>query len=108
MLGKSLLSGRSSSLSNNRVFVYEVTGLKQNEENDSNSYSFRNSSSVFITVPYNRMNEEMQRIGKMGGTIVNIQSSTTFKQQGASNAEDTPPTQTQHQKKRKAPTEDHN
>lgn len=107
MLGKSLLSSRSSSLSNNRVFVYEVTGLKQNEENDSNSYAFRNSSSVFITVPYNRMNEEMQRIGKMGGTIVNIQSSTAFKQ-GASNTEDTPPTETQRQEKRKAPTEDHN
>jgi phycocyanin-associated, rod len=85
MLGQSLLSGRSGSLSNNRVFVYEVTGLKQNEENDSNSYSFRNSSSVFITVPYNRMNEEMQRIGKMGGTIVNIQSLTAFKQQGEAN-----------------------
>jgi len=74
MLGKSVISGASSSASNNRIFVYEVTGLKQNQENDSNDYSFRSSSSVFVSVPYNRMNEEMQRIGKMGGTIVNIQS----------------------------------
>ena len=74
MLGKSVISGRSSSASNNRIFVYEVTGLKQNQANDSNSYSFRNSSSTFVSVPYSRMNEEMQRIGKMGGTIVNIQS----------------------------------
>jgi phycocyanin-associated rod protein len=61
--------------------VYEVTGLKQSEENDSNNYSFRTSSSVFVSVPYNRMNEEMQRIGRMGGTIVNIQSLDSFKKQ---------------------------
>jgi phycocyanin-associated rod protein len=61
--------------------VYEVTGLKQSEENDSNNYSFRTSSSVFVSVPYNRMNEEMQSIGRMGGTIVNIQSLDSFKKQ---------------------------
>lgn len=55
-----------------RVFVYEVTGLRQSTENDKNNYQFRSSSSVFIKVPYNRMNEEMQRILRMGGTIVNI------------------------------------
>ncbi|MEN9869374.1 MAG: phycocyanin associated linker protein [Cyanobacteriota bacterium] len=81
MLGKSVISGRSSSSSNNRIFVYEVTGLKQNQANDSNSYSFRNSSSTFVSVPYSRMNEEMQRIGKMGGTIVSIQSLEALKQQ---------------------------
>jgi phycocyanin-associated rod protein len=72
MLGKSLISGSSSSPSKNRVFVYEVTGLRQNDENDSNSYPFRSSSSVFIKVPYTRMNEEMLRISRMGGKIVNI------------------------------------
>ncbi len=77
MLGSSLIRG-SSSPSKNRVFIYEVTGLKQNENNDSNSYPIRNSSSVFVQVPYNRMNEEMQRISKMGGTIVNIQPLDSF------------------------------
>jgi len=72
MLGKSLISGRSSSSSKNRIFVYEVTGLKQNEENDNNTYPFRNSSSIFIQVPYSRMNQEMLRIGRMGGKIINI------------------------------------
>ena len=80
MLGKSVISGRSSSPAKNRAFVYEVTGLKQNLENDSNSYALRTSSSVFISVPYNRMNEEMQRIGKMGGTIVSIQSLNDFQE----------------------------
>ncbi|MEN9517842.1 MAG: hypothetical protein RLZZ381_430 [Cyanobacteriota bacterium] len=55
MLGKSVISGRSSSASNNRIFVYEVTGLKQSLANDSNSYSFRNSGSTFVSVPYSRM-----------------------------------------------------
>jgi phycocyanin-associated rod protein len=82
MLGTSAISGRSSSSSNNRMFVYEVTGLKQNQANDSNDYAFRSSSSTFVSVPYSRMNEEMQRIGKMGGTIVKIQSQSldAFKQ----------------------------
>ncbi|MEM8676381.1 MAG: phycobilisome linker polypeptide [Cyanobacteria bacterium P01_G01_bin.67] len=80
MLGSSVLGGSTSSPSKNRVFVYEVTGLKQNETNDNNNYQFRSSSSIFVSVPYSRMNEEMQRIGKMGGTIVNIQSLDTFQQ----------------------------
>ena len=72
MLGKSLISGSSGSPSKNRIFVYEVTGLKQNDENDNNSYPFRTSSSVFMQVPYTRMNEEMRRLSRMGGKIVNI------------------------------------
>ncbi|MEM7761728.1 MAG: phycobilisome linker polypeptide [Cyanobacteria bacterium P01_A01_bin.40] len=80
MLGSSVLGGSTSSPSKNRVFVYEVTGLKQSETNDNNNYQFRSSSSIFVSVPYSRMNEEMQRIGKMGGTIVNIQSLDTFQQ----------------------------
>jgi phycocyanin-associated rod protein len=67
-----LVASTYSSTSENRVFVFEVTGLKQSQENDRNNYSLRNSSSVFIQVPYNRMNEEMQRINRMGGKIVNI------------------------------------
>ena len=82
MLGSSLVGGSSSSPSKNRVFVYEVAGLKQNEANDGNNYPFRSSSNVFVRVPYNRMNEEMQRIGKMGGTIVNIQSLDNFQKPG--------------------------
>jgi phycocyanin-associated rod protein len=71
MLGTSI-SGSSFSPSKNRVFVYEVTGLRQSGENEQNNYPFRNSGSVFVQVPYNRMNEEMQRINRMGGKIVNI------------------------------------
>ncbi len=91
MLGSSVIGGSSGSPSKNRVFVYEVTGLKQNESNDNNNYQFRSSSSVFVRVPYNRKNEEMQRIGKMGGTIVNIQPLDSFQvgeEEEASSSED--------------------
>lgn len=56
----------------NRCFRYEVVGLRQNEETDRMGFPIRSSASVFITVPYDRMNEEMQRITRMGGRIVNI------------------------------------
>jgi phycocyanin-associated rod protein len=71
MLSQSaIISGTATA--ENRVFVYEVKGLRQNTDNDQNNYQFRSSSSVFIKVPYARMNQEMQRISRMGGTIVNI------------------------------------
>ncbi len=55
-----------------RNFRYEVVGLHQNEETDRMGFPIRSSASVFITVPYSRMNEEMQRITRMGGKIVSI------------------------------------
>jgi ferredoxin--NADP+ reductase len=56
-----------------RMFVYEVVGLRQNEQTDKLNYPIRQSGSVYITVPYSRMNQEMQRITRMGGKIVSIQ-----------------------------------
>ncbi|NBD16133.1 MAG: ferredoxin-NADP reductase [Cyanobacteria bacterium] len=56
----------------NRFFVYEVVGLKQNAVTDQIESPIRKSGSVYITVPYNRMNQEMQRITRMGGKIVSI------------------------------------
>lgn len=56
-----------------RVFVYEVVGLRQNETTDQMGYPIRQSGSVYMRVPYNRMNQEMRRIARLGGKIVNIQ-----------------------------------
>lgn len=55
-----------------RVFTYEVQGLRQSEETDTQEYAVRRSGSVFINVPYARMNDEMQRILRLGGKIVSI------------------------------------
>lgn len=56
----------------NRIFVYEVVGLNQNRQTDKLEYPIRRSGSTFIKVPYSRMNQEMQRITKLGGRIVSI------------------------------------
>jgi ferredoxin--NADP+ reductase len=57
---------------NNRIFVYEVVGLSQNEQTDKREYPIRQSGTVWLKVPYNRMNQEMQRISRLGGRIVSI------------------------------------
>lgn len=72
MIATSVLGSAASSPSGARMFRYEVKGLRQSIDNDRNEYPFRSSDSVFITVPYSRMNEEMRRITRMGGTIVSI------------------------------------
>jgi ferredoxin--NADP+ reductase len=56
----------------NRLFVYEVVGLSQNGSDTGNNAPIRQSGSVFITVPYSRMNQEMRRINQLGGQIVSI------------------------------------
>lgn len=71
MMGQTLgRSGAGSAAA--RFFRYEVAGLRQNEETTNMDYSIRSSANTFITVPYSRMNEEMQRITRMGGKIVSI------------------------------------
>jgi hypothetical protein len=35
-----------TTLSSNRVFVYEVAGLRQNDETDQNTYAIRQSGST--------------------------------------------------------------
>lgn len=72
MYNPSVSSGNASSVAAGRLFVYEIQGLKQNAETDGMNYPIRQSGSTFITVPYNRMNQEMQRITRMGGKIVSI------------------------------------
>ncbi|ABA22544.1 CpcD phycobilisome linker-like protein [Trichormus variabilis ATCC 29413] len=73
MFGQTTLGAGSVSSSASRVFRYEVVGLRQSSETDKNKYNIRNSGSVFITVPYSRMNEEYQRITRLGGKIVKIE-----------------------------------
>ncbi len=72
MLGQSTLTNPAAAASNNRLFIYEVEGLRQTLRSDQSEHSIRTSSTVLISVPYNRMNEEMRRITRLGGKIVNI------------------------------------
>lgn len=73
MFGQTALGSTSVSAAASRIFRFEVEGLRQSDESDKQSYPIRRSGRVWITVPYGRMNEEMQRISRLGGKIVNIQ-----------------------------------
>ncbi|MEL4894886.1 ferredoxin--NADP reductase [Crocosphaera sp. Alani8] len=91
-----------------RLFVYEVVGLSQNTNNDSIDYPIRRSGSVFITVPYGRMNQEMRRITRMGGRIVSIKpldAETPLKptSNGSSTAEVAKPQQSNKTEEKRKP-----
>ncbi|QIR41478.1 ferredoxin-NADP reductase [Tolypothrix sp. PCC 7910] len=80
MYNQGAVEGAANKESGSRVFVYEVVGLRQNEETDNTNYQIRKSGSVFIRVPYNRMNQEMRRITRLGGKIVSIQPASALQQ----------------------------
>ncbi|HHP7232016.1 MAG TPA: ferredoxin--NADP reductase [Xenococcaceae cyanobacterium] len=94
---------------NNRMFVYEVVGLSQNGKSNLN-YPIRSSGSRYITVPYSRMTQEMQRINRLGGQIVSIKPLSNGDSAAVSNSETQQPNQnkksksmTQAQAKTKVP-----
>jgi len=78
MYNQGAVEGAANIESGSRVFVYEVVGLRQNEETEQANYQIRQSGSVFIKVPYNRMNQEMRRLTRLGGKIVSIQPLTAL------------------------------
>jgi phycocyanin-associated, rod len=87
MLGQSALVRGSASAAENRMFVYEVTGLRQSDRTDQNDYPIRNSGSTFIQVSYRRMNDEMRRITRQGGKIVGIQPANSQRSASSENSE---------------------
>ncbi len=70
MFNSSAVSGNTGF--GNRVFRYEVVGLRQSSESDRSDTPIRRSGSVFFNVPYSRMNQFMQEISRLGGKIVSI------------------------------------
>jgi ferredoxin--NADP+ reductase len=78
MYNQGAVEGAANTESGSRVFVYKVVGLRQSEETDQINYPIRKSGSVFIRVPYNRMNQEMRRLTRLGGKIVSIQPITSL------------------------------
>jgi len=85
MYNKGAVEGAANTESGSRVFVYEVVGLRQSEETAQINYPIRKSGSVFIRVPYNRMEQEMRRITRLGGTIVSIQPLSSLQAVNADN-----------------------
>lgn len=72
MYNPSLSGSAGNSAANSRLFIYEVIGLRDSRSFDSTNSKIRRSGSSFITVPYQRMNQEMRRIASLGGKILNI------------------------------------
>ena len=72
MYNATAATGYSNTEYKNRLYEYEIVGLSQNGYSDKSKYPIRSSGSIFMTVPYHRMNQEMKRITRMGGRIVNI------------------------------------
>ncbi len=70
MLGQSATSGVAGL--DNRIFLYEIEGISQNETVNRSQWPVRPSQNQQFQVPFHRMNEEMQRILLRGGKIVNI------------------------------------
>ncbi len=89
MSNQGAVEGAANKESGSRAFVYEVVGLRQNEETDQTNYPIRKSGSVFIRVPYNRMNQEMRRITRLGGKIVSIQPISALAQVNSQDSLDT-------------------
>jgi ferredoxin--NADP+ reductase len=75
MYNPSAADSAANTLAGRRVFLYEVVGLRQSEATDQINYPIRQSGSVLLRVPYNRMNQEMRRVTRMGGKIVSIRTS---------------------------------
>jgi ferredoxin--NADP+ reductase len=72
MYNPSLSGSAGNSAANSRLFIYEVIGIRDGRSSDSTNSKIRRSGSSFITVPYQRMNQEMRRIASLGGKILNI------------------------------------
>ncbi|MGD1904354.1 MAG: ferredoxin--NADP reductase [Geitlerinemataceae cyanobacterium] len=65
-------AGAGSTTYGSRTFVYEVEGLGNKSVAGADTQKTRKSGRSYITVPYNRMNQEMQRILRLGGKILGI------------------------------------
>ena len=59
-----------------RMYRIEVEGMGQNVDADQVSYRIRSTGRTFISVPYDRLSDQMQRINRMGGKILSIEPLT--------------------------------
>jgi phycocyanin-associated rod protein len=72
MHGQTSIGVAANTEAGRRIFQIEVSGLRQSEESDKTKFAIRRSGSTFFTVPYTKMNEEMQRINRLGGIIISV------------------------------------
>ncbi len=76
MYNPSLSGSAGNSAANNRLFVYEVVGMRDTQSSNCGNANIRRSGSTFITVAYKRMNQELRRITNLGGKVIGIRPLT--------------------------------
>ncbi|HBB32955.1 MAG TPA: hypothetical protein DDZ80_18585 [Cyanobacteria bacterium UBA8803] len=69
-----------NSSSDGRWFLFEVVGLGQKAQIGQIGYPIRQSSSMWLAVPYSRMNQTIRRIARLGGKIVSVKPMTADSQ----------------------------
>ena len=74
MLASSAFSRGSSATIDNRVFLFEVSGMAQSDQTRDQAYSIRESGTCVYQVPFSNMNNMMQRFNRLGCKIVSIKS----------------------------------
>ncbi len=77
MFGQNSLGSGTLADSSSRMFRVEVEGMSQKGNTNQVSYSMRNSGRTFLSVPYNRMNAQLQRINRMGAKVISIKPLTS-------------------------------
>jgi hypothetical protein len=70
------------STTDNRFFVYEVSGLNRYNQPDNSNYVIRPSDNVFVQVPYNRINAKLRSIARLGGTVVSVRPLNEYLTEG--------------------------
>ncbi len=95
---------------NSRKYIFEIVGIS-NQGSNNLDYPIRRSGTTHLTVPYSRMNQEIDRITRLGGKIVNItpvgESATNTSSSSSSDSSSTqnekPMTETKKETKKKIP-----
>ncbi|NJL81794.1 MAG: CpcD phycobilisome linker protein [Chloroflexaceae bacterium] len=72
MFGQTTRGADNLSDAGTRMYRIEVEGMGQNTNPDRLSYRIRSTGKTYLSVPYNRLSEQMQRILRMGGRVVSI------------------------------------
>ncbi len=72
MYNPSVAGGNANTEFGSRMYVIEATGFGQGSNSGVFTSAVRRSGTTFSRVPYSRMNQEVQRISRLGGKIVSI------------------------------------
>ncbi len=80
MLGQNAVGSAAATEAGRRIFRIEYEGLRQSSATDGTAYAIRRSGTSSVTVSYSKLNEEMQRLNRLGAKIVKVEPLTSGKE----------------------------